>query len=249
MNDFRQKLRTGHILAATWIKTPHPHVVEVLSHSKLDALILDAEHAPFDRGALDSCILAARAGNKTVLVRPEANNPAALLQALDAGADGVVVPHIRNVAEAEAAVLACHYRPDGRGFAGSTRAAGYTTMGMAAHREAAKNAVVIAQIEDAQALNEINGIARVQGLDGVFIGRADLTVSLGAQTPDDPMVVEAVEQICAACANVKVPVGMFLGRLSDVAHWRERGATFFFLKSDQEFLLAGASDLHAAIHS
>lgn len=248
MTDFHEKLKAGQLLAATWIKTPHPHVVEVLAHSELDALVLDAEHAPFDRAALDNCILAARAGNMPVLVRPSANDPAALLQALDGGANGVVVPHIRSKAEAEAAVLACHYRAGGRGFAGSTRAAGYTTLGMAAHREAATKISVIAQIEDAEALDEIEDIAQTSGLDGIFVGRADLTVSLDAETPDDPEVVEAVEKICAACTKAQMPVGMFLGRPSDVAYWRSRGATFFFLRSDQDFLLAGARDLHAAIH-
>lgn len=247
MTSFRERLHAGEVLAATWVKTPHPHIVEVLSHSPLDALVLDGEHAPFGREALDNCILAARAHAKPVLVRPYANEPAALLQALDGGADGVVVPHVRTVAEAEAAVLASHYRPGGRGFAGSTRAAGYTTLGMAAHREAAKNITVIAQIEDAEALAHIDAIARVDGLDCLFIGRADLTVSLGAETPDDPQVVAAVEAICAACVSAGMPVGMFLSRQSDVAHWRALGATLFILGSDQDFMLKGAHDLHSAI--
>ena len=249
MTDFLRKLRNGERLVATWIKTPHPHVVEVLAHSALDALVLDAEHAPFGREALDSCVLAARTWGKPVLVRPAANDPSAILQALDAGAHGVVIPHVRNRKEAEAAVLACHYRPGGRGFAGSTRAAGYTTAGMAAHRTSAKNVAVIAQIEDAEAVAAIDEIARVEGIDGLFIGRADLTVSLGADTPDDTVVVEAVETICAACVAAGTPVGMFLSRPADANHWRERGATFFFLRSDQEFLLSGARDLVAAIES
>lgn len=247
MTIFRERLHSGEVLTATWVKTPHPHIVEVLSHSPLDALVLDAEHAPFGREALDSCILAARAGGKPVLVRPYANEPAALLQALDGGADGVVVPHVCSVAQAEAAVLACHYRPGGRGYAGSTRAAGYTTFGMKAHRAAARNIAVIAQIEDAEALTQIDDIARVDGLDCLFIGRADLTVSLGAETPDDPQVVAAVETICAACVDAGMPVGMFLSRQSDVAHWKEMGATLFILGSDQDFVLKGARDLHGAI--
>lgn len=249
MTNLRHALQDGELLGATWIKTPHPHVVEVLAHSNLDALVLDAEHAPFDRETLDSCILAARAAGKPVLVRPYANTPSALLQALDGGCDGVVIPHIRSMAEAEAAVLACHYRPGGRGFAGSTRAAGYTTRGMAAHRAAASDIIVIAQIEDIEALEAIEAIARVPGLTAIFIGRADLTVSLEADTPDDPKVIAAVTRICEACVAAGMPVGMFLSNPDDIGHWRQQGATFFFLRSDQEFLLAGARDLHAAIHS
>ena len=249
MTDFLEKLRNGEFLIATWIKTPHPHVVEVLCHSELDALVLDAEHAPFGREAMDICILAARACGKPVLVRPSANDPSAILQALDAGAHGVVIPHIRSKQDAEMAVLACHYRPGGRGFAGSTRAASYTTEGMAGHRKAAKKVAIIAQIEDTEALAEIDEIAGVAGIDGLFIGRADLTVSLGAETPDDQVVVEAVEQICTACVSADMPVGMFLGRPSDVNHWRKKGATFFFLRSDQEFLLSGARELAASFQN
>lgn len=247
MTGFRERLRGGELLSATWVKTPHPHVVEVLALSPLDALVLDAEHAPFDRSSLDLCLLAARSGSKPVLVRPSSNDPAAILQALDGGADGVVVPHVRNQADAEAAVLASHYRTNGRGFAGSTRAASYTTLGMVAHRKAAQQVLVVAQIEDAEALSQINGIARVEGLDAVFIGRADLTVSLGADTPDDPAVIAAVEDICTKCVAAGTPVGMFLSRQSDIPYWRERGASLFILSSDQDFILAGARALHASI--
>lgn len=243
MPPFRDRVRAGDLLAATWIKTPHPHVAEVLAHSPLDALVIDAEHAPFDRAALDLAILAARAGGKPVLVRPASSDPTHLLQALDGGADGVVVPHVRSAAEAEAIALACHYRPGGRGYAGSTRAAGYTSIGMAAHRMAAKNITVIAQIEDAEALDDIEAIAAVDAIDALFIGRADLTISLGAATSDDPVVVEAVERICAAGRAAGRSIGMFLARPADVPQWRERGASLFILASDQEFLLRGAAAL------
>ncbi len=249
MTGFRDRLRAGELLAATWVKTPHPHVVEVLAHSPLDALVLDAEHAPFDRTALDIAILAARAGNMPVLVRPASADPAALLQALDGGADGVVVPHVRSAAEADAVARACHYGPGGRGFAGSTRAAGYTTKGMAGHREAAKDVVVIAQIEDAEALDEIDAIAAVDAIDALFIGRADLTISLGAATPDDEIVVQAIERICAAGRAAGRAVGMFLGRPGDVPLWRQQGASLFILASDQEFLLRGAAALASDIRA
>ena len=81
MVAFRDRLRSGDLLAGTWVKTPHPHVVEVLSFSSLDCLVLDAEHAPFDRAALDLCILAARTGGKTVLVRPQSASHEHILNA------------------------------------------------------------------------------------------------------------------------------------------------------------------------
>lgn len=240
---FRDRLHAGDLLAGTWVKTPHPHVVEVLALSPLDVLVLDAEHAPFDRGTLDLCIMAARAGGKPVLVRPASAAHEHILNALDCGADGVIVPHVRSADEAREIVRACHYVPGGRGFAGSTRAAGYTTLGMTKHRATAKNVVVIAQIEDVEAVDAIDAIAAVEGIDALFIGRADLTISYAAQTPDDTVVVAAVERICAAGAKAGRTVGMFLGRLGDVPLWREKGASLFILQSDHDFLLQGAAAL------
>jgi 2-keto-3-deoxy-L-rhamnonate aldolase RhmA len=245
--SFRDRLRAGELLSGTWVKTPHPHIVEVLALSPLDVLVLDAEHAPFDRAALDICILAARAAGKPVLVRPASAAPEQLLQALDGGADGVIVPHIVSAQQAAEIVRACHYVSGGRGFAGSTRAAGYTTLGMARHRQAAGGVTVVAQIEDAEALEAIDEISALDGIDALFIGRADLTISLGAETPYDPSVVAAVERICAAGKAAGRTVGMFLSRASDVPIWREKGASLFILQSDQEFILAGAAALAAAV--
>jgi 2-keto-3-deoxy-L-rhamnonate aldolase RhmA len=240
---FRDRLRNQDLLAGTWVKTPHPHVVEVLALSSLDVIVLDAEHAPFDRRDLDACIMAARAAGKPVLVRPASSAHEQVLNALDCGADGVIVPHVRSAAEAREIVRACHYVPGGRGFAGSTRAAAYTTLGMANHRIAAKTITVIAQIEDVEAVDDIDEIAAVDGIDALFIGRADLTISYASETPDDAVVVAAVERICAAGQSAGRAVGMFLGRVGDVPMWREKGASLFILQSDQEFLLQGAKVL------
>ena len=247
MVAFRERLLAGELLAGTWVKTPHPHVVEVLSLTSLDCLVLDAEHAPFDRGSLDICIMAARAGGKTILVRPADASHAQILNALDCGADGVILPHIRTAEEAADAVKACHYTSGGRGYAGSSRAAGYTTKGMAAHRAAAKNVIIIAQIEDIEGVDNIDAIARVEGIDALFIGRADLTISYGAETPDDPVVVDAVDRIVAAGKAAGRVTGMFLGRVSDVPLWRGKGASLFILGSDQDFLLQGAARLGDAV--
>lgn len=249
MVTFRERLRAGDLLAGTWVKTPHPHIVEVLSLTSLDCLVLDAEHAPFDRAALDLCILAARAGGKTVLVRPQSASHEQILNALDCGADGVILPHIRTADEAVDAVKACHYVSGGRGYAGSSRAAGYTSKGMARHREDAREVTIIAQIEDIEGVDNIDAIAVVGGIDALFIGRADLTISYAAETPDDAVVVEAVDRIVAAGKAAGRTTGMFLGRNGDVPMWREKGASLFILGSDHDFLLQGAAKLAEAIRN
>jgi len=247
--SLKARLAARELVLGCFVKTPHPAVVEVLGLTDLDCLVLDAEHAPFDRAALDLCVLAARAAGKPVLIRPPSSSPEHILNALDLGATGVLLPHIRSAAEAEAAVRASFYGAGGRGFAGSTRAAGYTTRGMAAARSAGADVTVIVQIEDIEALEEIEAIAGVPGIDALFIGRADLTVAVGAETPDAPEVIEAVQRICRAGAAAGRTTGMFLGRPSDVGTWRAQGASLFLLSSDHDFMLKGAAALRAEVQS
>ena len=243
----KERIAAGDALLGTFLKTPHPHIVEVLATAGLDLLCIDAEHAPFDRRDIDLCVLAARAGGLPVIVRPPSAAPEAVLNALDCGADGVLVPHVRSVAAAQAVTDAAHYRPGGRGYAGSTRAAGYGLMPMAEHRDrSARRTVVIAQIEDADALDDIDAIAAVDGIDALFIGRIDLTVSLGCSDPDDAVVVAACHRIVAAALAHRRPVGMFLSRPGDTAEWRAAGASLFLLGSDHGFLRNGAAALRVA---
>lgn len=239
--SLKSRIAGGEPLLGTFVKTAHPQVLEVLAQTSLDLLVIDAEHAPFDRGDIDVCLMAARAGGMAVVVRPADASHAAILNALDCGADGVLLPHVRSAGEARALVKAAHYGPGGRGYAGTSRAAGYGLTPMAEHRRAsAERTVVIAQIEDLEALDDLEAIAAVEQLDALFIGRADLTVALGCTSPDDAPVVAAVDRICAVAKSAGRPVGMFLPRASDTALWQAKGASLFFLSSDHGFLRAGA---------
>lgn len=245
--DFRTRLRAREPLLGVWMKTPSPIVAEVLGQAPLDCVCIDAEHAPFDRLAIDGCVAAFRAASKPSLVRVPAAREEHILGALDCGASGVVIPHVTSAEEAAKIAKASHYGVGGRGFAGSTRAAGYGALGLGAHLKASRAGTsVIAQIEDVEAVERIDAIAAVEDIDCLFIGRIDLTVALGADTPAHPSVVEAVERICAAGAAAGRAIGMFVGDLQEIPRWRAAGASLFLLKSDQAFLLEGAQGLRAA---
>ncbi len=247
-SKFRQRLVNGDLLIGTWVKTPAPIVCEVLGKSDLDALCLDAEHAPFGRLELDACIAATRAAGLTPLVRVPSADPSNILNALDCGATGVVVPHVKTGEEAEAICIKSLYGPGGRGYAGSTRAAGFGERAIADQlRESADHTTIIAQIEDVEAVNVIDEIAAVERLDCLFIGRIDLTVALGKTDPSDPVVVEAVDRVCAAGRNAGKAVGMFVSDVEEARHWMEKGASLFLLASDQAFMLAGARNLVSAL--
>jgi len=219
-----------------------------LGKSDLDVVCLDAEHAPFGRTELDACIAAIRATNMTPLVRVPTADPHNILNALDCGATGIVVPHVRTVEDAEAICLRSLYGPGGRGYAGSSRAAGFAGKAIADQlRESAEQTTIIAQVEDVEALDVIDAIAAVDRVDCLYIGRIDLTVALGKTDPNDPVVVDAVASICIAGQKANTAIGMFVADLAEAKQWQDHGASLFLLQSDQAFLLAGAAKLAAAL--
>ena len=248
VETFRSRLRANEPMMGTFLKTPSPIVCEVLGISPLACVCIDAEHAPFGRMEIDGCVAALRAADMPSLVRVQSGTAGEILTALDAGASGVILPHVVSGPQAAAMARAAHYGPGGRGYAGSSRAARYTTKPMADHlRDSAATTIVIAQIEDAEALPHLDAIAAIEGIDCLFVGRMDLTVSLGAAAPTESRVVEAVKQICAAGRRHGKTVGMFIPSSEDCATWQKEGASFFFLASDQQFLLDGARTLAARI--
>ncbi len=246
---FKQRLRQREPLVGTWVKTPSPILCEVLGKTPLDAVCLDAEHAPFDRLSLDQCLYALRNEEMPALVRVPSASHEHILNALDCGACGVVIPHVTSAQMAEEVAAAAHYGSGGRGYAGSTRAAGYTTKPMNRHlQDSAAETVVIAQIEDVDALDVLDEIAAVEVIDCLFVGRIDLTVALGAASPKDDRVIQAVEKICAAGAAAGRSVGMFVGDPAEIPRWRDLGASLFLLSSDHGFVLQGAQQLADSFH-
>jgi 2-keto-3-deoxy-L-rhamnonate aldolase RhmA len=242
--EFRRRLLARELLVGTFVKTPHPSVVEVLGHSGLDCVCMDAEHAPFDRATLDTALLAARAAHMPALLRVARPDASDVVSALDMGATGVVIPHVTSAAKAMELSRAARYGPEGRGFSGSTRAAGYTTREMRAIiAEANESVAVIAQIEDQAALEDIDGIASASGIDALFVGVMDLTVSLRASAPSDPAVVKAVYAVIAAARRHSRAVGIFASHADDARHWNREGASLLLVASDQQWILQGARGL------
>jgi 2-keto-3-deoxy-L-rhamnonate aldolase RhmA len=242
--SLKNKLATKQPIIGTFIKTPHFHNTEVLAHTSLDVLCLDAEHAPFDRADLDKCVLAAKSKQKPVIIRVPNTENSSILNALDIGADGVVLPHILNAEHAREVVKKCFYGPEGRGYAGSTRFAGYTTKKLPENLKSnANQTCVIAQIEDMEAVNNIDEICQVEGIDCIFIGRMDLTVALEQTNASHPDVMAAVEKVVDATNKYNKNCGMFVGDLTELPRWIAMGVSLFLLGSDHNFMLSGAAQL------
>ncbi|MEM7220671.1 MAG: aldolase/citrate lyase family protein [Pseudomonadota bacterium] len=245
---FRQRLASGELCVGTFVKTPSPIVAEVLGLTELDVCCLDAEHAPFGRLELDGCVAMLRAADMPSLVRVASDHPTDIRNALDCGATGILVPHVVTAEQARAIVRSAQFGEGGRGYAGSTRAARYTTKPMSEHmRDSAAGTTVVVQIEDLAALDQVDAIARVNGVDALFVGRADLAAARGCSV-SDPDLIATVAQICATAGAAGKTVGMFTPALDEIAGWRERGARFFLLDSDHGFILKGAAAMRAAVH-
>ena len=247
--QFRTDLIGAMPMMGTFLKTPSAIVCEVLALSDLNCVCIDAEHAPFGPMEIDACVAALRAGDMPSLVRVRTGTPGEILGVLDAGASGIILPHVISGEQAATAARSAQYGGvGGRGYAGSSRAARYTTKTMGDHlRDSASSTVVIAQIEDKEALLELDAIASTPGIDCLFVGRMDLTLSMGVEDPLDRRVVAAVQQICEAGRRHGKTVGMFITPQENCEDWQARGASMFLLGSDHTFLLNGAQRLNGQL--
>lgn len=241
-SSFRRRLLNRECLVGSFIKTPTSHAIEIIGGTGFDFIVIDQEHAPFDHGSTDVSLLAARAAQTAGVVRVPVLSADAIQSVLDCGAVGVLAPHVASVAQTQALVSACRYRGGARGFSGVTRAGGYGGSKMWNLVDAADASVAtIAMIEDPAALDVIDAIVAVDGLDAVFIGRGDLTVAFGAPTRDAPVIRDAVDAIIAAAKKVGKPVCVMVDGAEEAADFAARGASAFIVSSDQGFLRKAAA--------
>jgi 2-keto-3-deoxy-L-rhamnonate aldolase RhmA len=241
---FRRRLSGGEKLSGTFIKTPSGHATEIFGDLGYDFVVIDEEHAPFDRLATDQALVSAQAAHIAALVRvASASN---ILSVLDGGAVGVLVPHVSSAQAATEIAAACRYRGGKRGFSNSPRAGRYGGLSLHQHVEHAdRMTTVVAQIEDPEALDQIDAIAATDGIDALFIGRGDLAVALGADSPDQPEIRAAAERISTAARRAGKPVMVFVGSNKDALAMREIGASAFIFASDQGLMRQAAAHVLA----
>jgi 2-keto-3-deoxy-L-rhamnonate aldolase RhmA len=234
---FRTRLQNQSSLAGIFYKSADYQGIELLGQTGLDYLVIDAEHAPFSVSQLDSCLLAARAAGIAALVRVADDQPSTVLKVLDMGATGVMLPHVSSAAQAKRAVQSVSYLQGCRGFSNSTRAGAYGDIPMQLHlADSDRDTTLVCQIEDRQAVESIAEIAAVKGVDGLFIGRADLAVSYGCNDVEHPDIWAAVIRVAAAGAEAGIAVGIFVSNVSEIKKFMELGMTFFLIGSDQSAL-------------
>lgn len=221
------RLRDGETLYGLLVKMPAPAIVELGIHAGFDFVVLDMEHGAADYDSLEHHLRAADGAGAGALVRVGTPEPIETLRALDAGATGVIVPHVNDTASARAAVRAAHYPPFGeRGFAVSTRAARQGISTIAEHlKDALENTLVVVQAEHARALDHVRDIASTKGVDAVFLGPNDLALSLGHPgEPDHPSVVAATERIVEMVLDSDAALCVLVKSEREARVWENRGA-------------------------
>jgi 4-hydroxy-2-oxoheptanedioate aldolase len=241
-NRVKELWREGKVAVGTWMVLGSPLVAEILANLGFDWLVIDTEHGAIDIGTTASIIQAIRTTDTVPMVRVPWNDPALIKRALDAGAYGLVIPMVNSREEAIAAVQATRYPPLGIRSYGGPRARLYGGADYFAH--ANEEIALIVQIEHIDAVNHIDEILSVEGVDGYFIGPNDLAVSMGlgpGMEQPDPRHGEAINRVIESGKKHGVPGGIHVGNAEEVNTRIAQGCLFMGLGSDERHLRASAS--------
>jgi len=225
-NAVKAKLKKGELCISVMFPFFSPPLVELLGRCGCEAITFDSEHGSLDISQIEDLARTCELVGVTPLCRVPAARPEIILRTMDAGVMGVIVPHVKIREDAEAIVSYVKYPPLGcRGMAMPARAPGYVGMSVEEYVTKANNeTMVIIQIEDPEGVENFDSIRKTPGLDGVLIGRNDLTLSMGYQgRVDAPEVQEAIEKV----ASMTLDAGLTLMVATDEREgprWIKRGA-------------------------
>ncbi len=244
INSFKRGLAEGRQQIGLWNTIPGSLVAEALGLTGFDWVLLDTEHSPSDPLTVLPQLQALAACPVATIVRPATNDPVLIKRFLDIGVQTLLIPYVQNVAEAEAAVEAMRYPPVGiRGVAGTTRASRFGKVA-GYHARASEELCLLVQVETGSALKEIEAIAAVDGVDGIFIGPSDLAASLGHPgSPGHPEVVAAVEDAIARIVKAGKPAGILTLDTAFAHRCVELGTTFTAVGVDLSLLMRSAEAL------
>ena len=245
MNNLKERFRNGEILYGTWVRIPHPTVIEVLSACGLDTIHIDMEHGPIGTDDLNNLLLAAKSVGIPVMVRVPGQDATKIGRTLDMGADGVIVPQVNTVEEVKRVIEAARFYPQGnRGLGGACRADGYGKFSIAEFAPIANEQTLLAvQIESKQAVDHLDEILEVSrdAVDIFYIGPADLSQSLGIPGQfANPLLDKTIERIVSrVLAHGKI-AGIHASESQMVKKYTAMGIHYVTSSFDVGFLSAGA---------
>ena len=246
LNHFKRAIGAGTLQLGLWSGLSSNVTVEVLANAGFDWLLLDTEHSPNELPMVHAQLQAISRGTTHPIVRPPWNDSVTIKRYLDLGVQTLLIPFIQDASEAHAAVAATRYPPRGvRGYAAAARASDF---GRVKDYPALceEQLCVLLQVETPLALSNIEAIAAVDGVDGIFIGPGDLAASMGyiGQTTH-PEVVAAIEDAVRRIRACGKPVGILVGDEKLTRHYMAIGCSFVAVGSDVGVLARGAEALAA----
>ena len=247
-NTLRSIWARGDAVVNGWLSIPSAFSAEVMAHQGFDSLTIDMQHGVVDYQVAVTMLQAIATTPVMPLARVPWNDPAQVMKMLDAGVYGVICPMINTRAEAEALVQACKYPPRGYRSWGPVRASIYAGMDYGDHANA--DIVVMPMIETALAVKNLDEILSVPGVDAVYVGPSDLSLTLGCKPrldQTDPPVVEAQQRIVEACKRHGVIAGIHNATAAYAVKMIAAGYQFVTLASDSRFLAAKAAEEAAVV--
>lgn len=244
INAFKHALAGGKLQIGLWLSLCSNIGAEIVSDSGFDWLLLDTEHSPNEIPGLMSQLQAVELGTATPIIRPAWNDAVLAKRCLDIGAQTLLFPYVQNAEEAKAAVASTRYPPQGiRGVAVASRASrygrvpGYLT-------KANSEICVLVQVETREAMTQLEAIAKVDGVDGVFIGPSDLAASLGhLGNPQAPEVQAAIKDAVTRLKAVGKPAGILTGNEEEARKYIDWGYLFVAVGADVGLLAKNADAL------
>jgi 2-keto-3-deoxy-L-rhamnonate aldolase RhmA len=230
--------------AGLWINLSDPAIAELAGIAGYDWVMIDTEHNPITEAHVQGLLYACSAFDMTPVVRVRSNSEEQVKWVLDAGAGGVVIPSMRDAADARHAVEITKYHPLGRRGFGPNHASGFGARSLEYLQSANSDVLLIGQVELASAVAEIDAITQIEGLDAIWIGPADLAQSLGHPGRlDHPDVRSAISRVIEEAQQHQKPWGIPTGTQEDFESYVRRGGLVMTLGSDTRVLRGGFENL------
>lgn len=246
-NRMKAALKQGRVVFGPMVsEIRSPGIGVLFARAGFDFFFVDMEHGCFSAETVSDMVISARAADIPLIVRPPSRKASEYLsRPLDSGASGLLVPQIQSVEDVKNIVRWCRYPPIGERGVALARQHTFFEAGDTAETMAQLNEEVLIalQIEHRQAIDSLEEILSVPGIDVAFIGPSDLSVSLGKPgQADDPIVVEAVQRVIDVCGEKGVIPGIHTGSVEKAGYWIERGMKMIGFKTDIKFILEICKD-------
>ena len=241
-DSFRSRLKRKETLIGTLLTLPSPDLAEVLALTGLDWLFVDLEHSPMDAGAAQA-ILQAVAGRVDCLLRLPLNDEIWIKKALDTGATGIIVPQVNTAEEARRVVRHSRYPPQGARSVGLARAHGYGANLQEYLNRANDEVTVVIQAEHVAAVQNIEELVAVEGIDAILVGPYDLSASMGLiGQVEHPDVQAAIGRVRQVCQEHGLPLGIFAAAAERAAGYLTQGYSLLAVGSDALMVSQAAKD-------